>query len=104
MSGNVPSPTERDPLRLNRAIRDLFEGRGNNTGQFTMGISVGSTTVTHPNIGIESTIDIIPRHANAATEFGAGTWYISAVAAGSFTVVHVNSATANRTFDYVIHG
>lgn len=104
MSGNYPAPTEVNPIKLNRSIRDLFEGRSNATGQFTMTQNSATTTVTAINCGPESKIFLTPRHANAATEFGAGTWYISAVGPGSFTVTHVNSATANRTFDYAIQG
>lgn len=104
MSGVVPSPDEKNLLRIVRAIRDLFEGRSNATGQFTMTLNSATTTVTATNCGLESKIALTPRHANAATEFGAGTWYISAVSQGSFVVTHINSATANRIFDYVIQG
>lgn len=104
MSGNYPSATERNLAKIVRSIRDLFEGRSNAVGRFTMALNAGSTTVQAPNCGLESKVQLIPRHANAATEYGAGTWYISDVKPGQFTVVHVNSATANRTFDYVIQG
>lgn len=104
MSGTVPAPDEKDLRRIVRSIRDLFEGRSNATGQFTMTQSQATTTVTAPNCGSDSKIALIPRTSAAATEYGAGTWYISAVVPGSFTVTHVNSATAGRTFDYVIQG
>ena len=41
--------------------------------------------------------------ASAATELG-GTVYVSAVANGSFTITHANSATAGRTFLYAVLG
>lgn len=104
MSGNVPAPIETDLFRIVRAIRELFEGRRNAQGQFTMTQNAASTTVTAMNCGTDSKITLTPLTSAAATEFGAGTWYISAVAAGSFTVTHVNSATAGRTFAYAIHG
>lgn len=104
MSGIPPHPAETNPLRLNRAIRDLFEGRSNTYGTFTMTENSDTTVVTQPNVGPDSVITLTPRTSAAATEFGAGTWYISAVAEGTFTVTHVNSATANRTFDYAFHG
>lgn len=104
MSGNNVAPNEKDVFRICRAIRDLFEGRGNHTGSFTMTPNAGSTVVAAPNCGADSKITLTPRHANAATEYGAGTWYVSAIGPGTFTVVHVNSATANRNFDYSIQG
>lgn len=104
MSGNMPAPNEKDIWRIVRGVRDLFEGRGNHVGSFTMTVDAGSTTVVAPNCGETSKITITPKTSAAATEFGAGTWYISAVGPGTFTIVHVNSATAGRTFDYSIQG
>jgi hypothetical protein len=46
----------------------------------------------------------VPASANAATEIGNGTMYVSAVANGSFTITHANSATTGRTFLYAIVG
>ncbi|MBS0244091.1 MAG: hypothetical protein JSS20_18120 [Proteobacteria bacterium] len=102
MSGNCPAPNETRLDKIVLGIRDLFAGRSNRTGRFTMTINAASTTVAAPNCGKDSVITLTPVTANAATEYGAGTWYISAKAAGSFTVTHVNSSTASRTFDYAI--
>lgn len=104
MSGNFPATNEKDTSRIVQAIRDLFQGRSNAMGSFTCALNEATTTVVHPNVGLESTIHLSPRHANAAAEIGAGTIYISAVGRGSFTVTHANSATANRTFQYAIVG
>lgn len=103
MSGNCPSPAETRVPVIVLAIRDLFAGRSNRTGTFTMATNSATTVVTGANIGAKSVITLTPTTANAATEFGAGNWYISARAAGSFTVTHTNSATAGRTFDWAIH-
>src|SRR5580700_1301518 len=43
-----------------------------------------------------------PATANAATEAGNGTMYVSAVANGAFTITHAKSATTGRTFLYVL--
>jgi hypothetical protein len=102
MSGNCPSPNETNLPKIVLAVRDLFAGRSNRTGSFTMRTNQATTVVTAPNCGASSVITLTPTTANAATEYGAGTWYISAKAAGSFTVTHTNSATASRTFDYAI--
>lgn len=103
MSGNCPAPSETSIPKIVLAIRDLFAGRSNRTGSFTMRQNQSTTQVTASNIGSSSVITLTPTTSAAATEFGAGNWYISAKAAGSFTVTHTNSATAGRTFDWAIN-
>lgn len=85
-------------------LNGLLAGKTNNTGTFTVTVSVASTVVTDPRCGIKSVINYTPTTANASAEVGAGTIYISAKADGSFTVTHANSATTGRTFDYTITG
>jgi hypothetical protein len=104
MSGNNVAPNEKDPFRIVRAIRDLFEGRGNHTGTFTMRADEDDTTVAAPNCGAESKITITPTTADAATEFAAGTWYISSVTEGAFVIEHTNDPSESRTFHYSIQG
>jgi hypothetical protein len=59
--------------------------------------------VSDPRIGNESCVVFAPSTATAATEFGAGTLYVSTLTAGtSFVITHVNSAVADRTFRYAI--
>ena len=102
MSGNCPQPNETNLAKIVLGIRDLFAGRSNRTGSVTLRQNQATTTVTASNIGASSVITLTPTTSAAATEFGAGSWYISAKAAGSFTITHVNSATAGRTFDWAI--
>ena len=104
MSGNMPQPHERDLTRIVLGIRDLFAGRSNASGQFTCAINQATTTVTAKNCGTQSRIVITPVTANAATEMGNGTIYISSVAVGQFVVTHANNATTGRTFNYAICG
>lgn len=104
MSGNMPQPHETDLNRIVLAIRDLFMGRSNASGSFTCTINQATTTVTAKNCGATSRIMITPTTANAATEQGNGTVYVSSKAAGSFVVTHANNAVAGRTFDYAICG
>ena len=104
MSGNVPSPQEQDIYRAVRAIRDLFEGRSNAVGTFTLTTSVATTTVTAANCGSGCTVLIQPATSTAATELGNGTLYIGTVSNGSFVVTHANSGVANRTFRYAAFG
>lgn len=102
MSGNVPALTERNPVRILQAIRDLFAGRSNAVGQFTLTASTTTTTVTAPNASVASRITFSPRTSNAAAALGST--YVSAKAQGSFTVTHANNAQTDRTFDYHAFG
>ena len=44
MSGNVPALTEKNPVRIVQAIRDLFAGRSNAANQFTLTANTTTTT------------------------------------------------------------
>lgn len=106
MSGYFPGSGETNPRNLARAIRDLFMGRSNAFGTFTLTHDVASTTVLAQNVGVDSVISLMPVTANAAAAIGAGTAYILAanVVAGSFIVTHANNAQTDRTFRYAIQG
>ena len=100
---NTLAPDEKDVYKIVRAVRDLFEGRSNAVGSFTLKPSASSTTVTAPNCGAGSTVLAFAKSANAA-EIGNGTMYIGTVSNGSFVVTHANNAQADRTFLYVALG
>lgn len=102
MSGNCPSPNEKDTFRIVRGIRDLFEGRRNTTGSFTLTANATSTTVTHSNFGAGSVPHWTATTANAAAALG--TTYVSARANGSFVLTHANNAQTDRIFYYSIDG
>ena len=104
MSGNVPVPSERDPYRIVRAIRELFEGRSNAVGTCTLAASAASTTVTAQNCGSGSKVFFMPTTAHAAAELAAGAMYVSAVGNGSFTITHANNAQSDRTFYFAALG
>ena len=104
MAGAVPFPGEKNPIRIVQAIRDLFAGRSNAVGTMTITPNAASTVVTAVNCSIESRVSLTPTSAAAATEYGAGGCYVSAKGNGTFTVTHVNSATAGRTFDWIALG
>jgi hypothetical protein len=104
MSGNVPIPTEQDPFKIVRAVRELFEGRSNAVGVLTLTANAASTTVTAANCGVGSTVLLTPTSAQAATEVGNGTIYVSTVANGSFTLTHANNSQTGRTFLYAALG
>ena len=102
MSGAIPAPTETDLGRIVRGIRDLFAGRSNAFGRCTLAANATTTVVTAANCAINSEIFLTPRTANAAAVVAAT--YISATAAGSFTVTHPNNVNADKTFGYRIGG
>lgn len=102
MSGNCPSPNEKDMFRVVRGIRDLFEGRRNTTGTVTLTANAASTTVTHANFGAASVPQLMPTTANAAAALA--TTYVSARTNGTFTLSHANNAQNDKTFYYSIDG
>jgi hypothetical protein len=104
MTAYVPGITESDLKKIVLAIQQIAAGRSNATGTVTLATGSATTTVTTSNCAAGSTPILTPATANAATELGNGTIYVSAVANGSFTITHANSATTGRTFLYAILG
>jgi hypothetical protein len=104
MTAYVPGITETDLKKIVLAVQQLAAGRSNAVGIVTLATGSGTTVVTDKNCAAGSTPLLTPTTANAATEAGNGTMYLSAVANGSFTITHANSATSGRTFLYAILG
>ena len=102
----TPGLTETDLKKIILTIQQLAAGRSNAVGSVTLTQNSATTVVTTKTgtCAPGSVPILVPTTANAATEFGAGTWYISSVGLDTFTITHVNSATASRTFAYVIVG
>jgi hypothetical protein len=104
MTAYVPGITETDLKRIVLAIQQLAAGRSNAVGTVTLATGAATTIVAAPNCAAGSTPMLTPATANAAAELGNGTFYVSGVANGSFTITHANSATTGRTFFYAILG
>lgn len=104
MSVAVPFPRETDLEKLITAIRELASGRSNAVGTVTLTASTTTTTVTAVTCGSGSTVLLSPMTADAASEVGGGTLYISDVDNGSFEITHANDASEDRTFRYVCIG
>jgi len=107
MTAYVPGIAETDLKKIILSLQQLAAGRSNATGIVTLAVNVATTTVTPTQTGSiasGSTPILTPTTANAATEVGNGTMYVSAVANGSFTITHANAATTGRTFLYAILG
>ena len=114
MTVYVPGISETDLKKIVLAIQQLAAGRSNAVGTVTLTANSATTVVTtatgtcsaaNLTEKITGSVPIlIPTTASAATEFGAGSLYISAIGTDTFTITHVNSATADRTFLYALHG
>jgi hypothetical protein len=104
MTAYVPGITETDLKKIVLAVQQLAAGRSNAVGTVTLATGAASTVVTDKNCAAGSVPIAVPTTANAAAEAGNGTMFISAVANGSFTINHANSATTGRTFLYAIVG
>lgn len=104
MSGLLPPSTETNITRIVQGVRDLFQGRSNAMGEFTLTAGATSTVVSAPNCGEQSRISITPQTANAAG--AVATTYIpqATVKPGQFTVTHANTGTTDRIFSYSIRG
>ncbi|MES2192916.1 MAG: hypothetical protein V4517_00750 [Pseudomonadota bacterium] len=104
MTAYVPGITETDLKKIVLAIQQLAAGRSNAVGTVTLATGAASTVVMDKNCAVGSTLLLTPTTADAAVEAGNGTMFVSAVANGSFTITHTNSATSGRKFLYAIHG
>lgn len=104
MSAPIVSTDEKDLTKYAFAIQQLAAGRSNAVGSVTLTANETETVVEGVNIGAESYPLFVPLTANAAAEMGAGTMYISARAAGSFTITHADNAQTDRDYGFVCLG
>lgn len=97
---------EKNQDTINHAIGELQQGRNNATGTVTLTINVATTVVQAPTCSPTSNVFLFQTTANAAAEVGNGTIWVaqSNVAKGQFTITHANSATAGRTFFWLVTG
>ena len=63
-----------------------------------------ASSAGEPNCAPTAQVFLFPKTAHAAAELAAGGCYVSAVAAGTFTLTHANNAQTDRTFAYVCLG
>lgn len=93
---------------MSHVVNGLMHGRSNNTGFITLKSGSATTTVTLPSgsIGPSTFVLLCPLTASAATEYGAGSIYLSArdPLNNTFTLTHVNSGTTDRRFGFILVG
>lgn len=102
MSVLIVQREEKDLTKFALAVQQLAAGRSNAVGECTLTASDTSTVVTAVNCGPESVVLLSPLTANAAA--AVATTYVSAVAAGSFTLTHANNSQTDKTFGFVCIG
>lgn len=102
MSHGFPLTPEEGPTAdtANLAIN----GKINSLSSITLTINSATTVVLDFNATPDSIYLFDPTTANAATELYGGAMYVSTRGDRTFTITHVNSATADRTFRSVILG
>lgn len=110
---DVQDYTDNTPSLLRsvvRTIRNIMQGKTNNTGSVTLTANAASTNVNVAlgDIGPYSTILFMPTTANAAAAIG--TTYVSAITitaspqVNQFTITHANNAQVDKSFRFVIIG
>ena len=98
---SVP-PGGTDARTTANVIRNLVDGKSNNTGSITLTASATSTTITDQRVGANSVIVLMPKTANAATAMTS--IYVSARGTGTATLTHDSNSATDRHLEYVIIG
>src|SRR3990167_7444370 len=129
MSANTPTTTNVFPTLTDytpdhnsllrdiiRVVKGIMIGNMNIVRQITLTAGSATTDVALEKdvVSAKSYIGFMPTTANAATEFGAGSLYVSTInetgsavgglAAYSIRITHVNNAQTDRTFRIIIVG
>lgn len=100
----APGLHETRPFVWNTQFQQIARGRTNSTGEMTLAAGVTSTQTLNDCVNVDDTILFTAMTPDAAAEIGGGTFYLSAVEKGAFTVTHANSISEDRTFRYAIFG
>lgn len=93
------NPAGANPREVSERVNALLRGKLNSVGTITLTESSATTTLTDPNIGLDSGVFLSPLTANAKTE---GHPWIAITAKGSATLNHANNAQTDRTYFYLI--
>lgn len=107
MTAYVPGLEEKDLRKFALSLQQLAAGRSNAVGTVTLTTGAATTVVTPPQSGVVALGSkplLTATTAAAAAEVASGNLFVSAVANGSFTISHTNSATTGRTFFWAVLG
>ena len=104
MTGGFPRTSEAGPTA--DAANLALDGKINSTGTITLSTGSATTVLTNYFLSPSSVVHFDPMTATAATELYGATMYVLTANRGTktWTITHVNSATADRTFAYSILG
>ena len=80
----------------------IFDGKINSLGTVTITANSNSTIVTDRRIGVDSSLLLIPKTANAAAALA--NIYQEVIDKFQITLHHANNSQTNRDFKYVILG
>lgn len=87
---------------LGRAMRLLFQGKTNNTGEITLTANSATTTFLDSRLTIDSVVVFDPMTANAKADIP---YALTANRNNlQWTLTHANAASTDRTFKYLIVG
>lgn len=104
MSFRTVSPDEQDQRKQNEIIRQMMDGKTNNTGEVTLTENQLTTEVIDYRSGSDSVLLFSPTTSNAALEVAAGTMFVSSNDKQQFTITHANNSQTDRTFKYTVIG
>ena len=88
-------------IRVIDALRLLFDGKHNATGQVTFTANATSTIITDARIGGGTLIKLVPLTESAAGEV---VYWQSSTGEGTATFTHQSDAATDRTFGYILQG
>lgn len=96
-----PGEPDEHRRKIAQVVREMLNGRMNNTGVLTLTPNATQTTVTDIRVLAAMAVLLTPRSASAAAE-AATTWVDPRN--GSFIVNHADNAIDDREFVYAIFG
>lgn len=82
--------------------REAHNGHLGNVGTVTLQTGTAATAVIDTRVGPNSVLQFMPTTLNAAGALA--TMYVTNRTAEAFTIIHANTATADRAFAYSILG
>ena len=106
---STPPRTFSNFAQVNEYCRDLYnatfrakQGKLECVGEITLTINSATTVLPRLGLSNQTVVSFDPKTASAAAELYGGTMYVLTANRGtdSWTITHVNSATADRTFQY----
>lgn len=87
---------------ISQWMQSAHQGHLGNVGTITLSPGTANTAVVDARVGPNSVIHLMPTTFNAAAALP--TTYVANRTAEAFTIIHLNTATADRAYAYSILG